>query len=65
MANALAYRGGPAAYDVYLLSTVILHMWEKEGGMCLATVKYKSLVYVLIYAPHELKGMTPPSISHV
>lgn len=64
MANALAHRGGLATYDAYLPSAVILHMWERGGGMCLLTVKYKSLVYSTVYAPHELEGIIPPSTSH-
>lgn len=65
MANALANRGGLATYDACLLSTVTLHMWERGGGMCLVTVKYKSVVYSTIYAPDELRGLIiPASTSH-
>lgn len=56
MANALAYRGGLATYDAYLLSTVILHMWERGGGMFLAAVKYKSLLHSEIYSMHHVNS---------
>lgn len=54
MANAPAYRGGLATYDAYFLSTVILHMWERGGGMFLAAVKYKLSVYSGIYSMHHI-----------
>lgn len=63
MANALVNKGGLAAFDVYLLSTVTVHMWER-GGMCLVTATYESLVYSTIYPPHELKGLIITSTSH-
>lgn len=47
--------------DAYLLSTVTLHMQESGGGMCLVTVKYKSVVYSTKHAPHELRGLIIPA----
>lgn len=38
------WLGGPATYDASILSTVTLYMWERGCGMCLVTVKYKSVV---------------------
>lgn len=53
MANALAYRGGLAMmHSSY--QAVILHMWEREGGMFLAAVKYKSLLCSAIHSMHHI-----------
>lgn len=49
---------------MYLQSTVHLHMEERGGGMCLVAVKYESLVFLPIYAPHELQAIIPTSMSH-
>lgn len=65
MANALANRGGLGTCDTYLLSAVTLHVWERGGGMCLVTVKYKSVVYSTKHAPCELgRLIIPASTSH-